>query len=586
MVGKLELFHSIFVGREDVCAMLNPRGHFEPCCRNAGNVGLCQRPVGACAKCKSQSFEPFGKDAAGKHMLGDGVYGTYPILPDGTCKYVVAEFAGPNWVEDACSYRDECESLNLAPALERDSSGNAGHVWLFFAIPVSCESARKLASSILALAMEKRHITSLYPYNRIFPSQDTAPEDGFGRVLAMPLQGAVKKDGNSLFLDSSFAAYPDQLEHLSCLAKVTPEDIERICNGKELGVASQKPLTVGLDVPETVHALKSEGLVIPKDGLSERALNRIIWLAAFENPDFLKAQALMMDVSKRKRVISTALESESSICLPVGAESAFLEMLKDAKSNCEIDDNRKTGAPIEENIKVSLTREQLDALNELIKADVGILRAPPAFKETLVAAAIIARKKVSTLILVTRIARLWHWVVSLQNCLKTSIGSSIIGDVSLGGDIDVALAPSLIERGRVIEKAKSYGMILVDECHLAYKEPLRSILMQSGAKHVYGFTSKPVAHKFCGEVLCHAGSSNQTARVFVPRFTSLIAHEDFHESTFREHWWSSHVTGFEVELKQKCLKRLDLEGNKERSELVIQDAEKAVKSRKIPLIAA
>ena len=58
--------------------------------------------------------------------------------------------------------------------------------------------------------MEKRHELKFKSYDRLFPNQDTLPKGGFGSIIALPLQGRMRKDGNSLFVDDSFIVFSDQ----------------------------------------------------------------------------------------------------------------------------------------------------------------------------------------------------------------------------------------------------------------------------------------------------------------------------------------------------------------------------------------
>src|SRR5690606_26750904 len=38
-------------------------------------------------------------------------------------------------------------------------------------------------------------------YDRLFPSQDLLPTGGLGNLIALPLQGRARRDGNSVFID-------------------------------------------------------------------------------------------------------------------------------------------------------------------------------------------------------------------------------------------------------------------------------------------------------------------------------------------------------------------------------------------------
>lgn len=77
-------------------------------------------------------------------------------------------------------------------------------------------------------AMEKRGELSFKSYDRFFPNQDTMPDGGFGNLVALPLQGLVRKSGNSVFVDAQFRPYDDQWAYLSSVQKITANAVETL----------------------------------------------------------------------------------------------------------------------------------------------------------------------------------------------------------------------------------------------------------------------------------------------------------------------------------------------------------------------
>src|SRR5690606_12135485 len=101
--------------------------------------------------------------------------------------------------------------MSVPAYMERSRSGNGGHVWIFFEVPMLASTARKLGAAILTKTMESRHEIKFATYDRFFPNQDTMPRGGFGNLIALPLQGRSVRQGNSVFLDETLQPYPDQL---------------------------------------------------------------------------------------------------------------------------------------------------------------------------------------------------------------------------------------------------------------------------------------------------------------------------------------------------------------------------------------
>jgi len=77
-------------------------------------------------------------------------------------------------------------------------------------LPIKAHAARQLGNVILTGAMNNNGRVSFKSYDRFFPNQDYMPDGGFGNLVALPLQGQARKNGNSIFVDDNFEAIPDQ----------------------------------------------------------------------------------------------------------------------------------------------------------------------------------------------------------------------------------------------------------------------------------------------------------------------------------------------------------------------------------------
>ena len=70
--------------------------------------------------------------------------------------------------------------------------------------------------------------------------------------------------------------------------------------------------------PESAEIVRSNLVFVPKAGLPEPMLNRIIRIAAFQNPKFYKAQAMRLPTWDKPRVISCCEEFTQHLALPRG----------------------------------------------------------------------------------------------------------------------------------------------------------------------------------------------------------------------------------------------------------------------------
>ncbi len=283
-----------------------------------------------------------------------------------------------------------------------------------------------MGCALLTYTMERRHQLGLDSYDRLFPSQDTMPKGGFGNLIALPLQAGPRRQRSTLFLDNNLEPYPDQWAFLSRLEKIPFQKVESIVAeaqqaGKVLGirlslededeVSEKTPWLKAIrhhedlpldSIPSQVKITLSGLLYIEKEGLPTALLNRLIRLAAFQNPDFYRAQAMRLSTFARPRIIGCGQDFLQHIALPRGCLEEVLEFFKFLRVKVLTDDQRFSGTPVTCRFHGTLLPQQKQALKALLEQDTGILSAPTAFGKTVVAAAAIAARGVNTLVLVHR----------------------------------------------------------------------------------------------------------------------------------------------------------------------------------------
>ena len=150
-------------------------------------------------------------------------------------------------------------------------------------------------------------------------------------------------------------------------------------------------------------------IFVPKAGLPEAMLNRIIRIAAFQNPEFYKAQAMRLPIWDKPRIISCSEEFPHHLALPRGCLQEVGELLKEHGVRVLTRDERCTGKPIDVRFQGTLRDDQAEVVREALRNDDGVLCAPTAFGKTVVAAKLIAERGVNTLVLVHRQQLLEQW---------------------------------------------------------------------------------------------------------------------------------------------------------------------------------
>lgn len=518
---KIRLFRSLFRGREDVYPVrwetkTGEKSGYSPACANEWKRPLCVKPRMKCSDCDNRELIPVTDEVIQDHLKGKHTVGVYPLLPDETCWFLAADFDKATWKEDAAAFLKTCEDMRVPAALERSRSGNGGHAWIFFDSLIEAVLARKLGSAILTYTMEKHPQIGLDSYDRFFPSQDTMPKGGFGSLIALPLQRMPRDKGNSLFLDKDSKPYADQWAFLSGIRKMSREDVEAVIyeaqrKGKIVGVrmslteeGSEDPWTLPPSgrkmektiegpFPAKVDVVIGNMVYIEKDGLPAGMINKLIRVAAFQNPEFYKNQAMRLSTYGKPRIISCAEDFDKYIGLPRGCLDESLDLLKVHGIRSDIRDERFSGMPIEVEFHGELRPIQKEAVSELLKHDIGVLSAPTAFGKTIMAAFVIAERKINTLVLVHRRLLMDQWHERLNTFLKTdSIGKVGGGRDKRTGLIDVGMIQSLNQKGVVKDLVAEYGQIIIDECHHVSAFSFEQVLKQMKAKYVAGLTATPI----------------------------------------------------------------------------------------------
>ena len=502
-----------------------------------------------------------------------------------------------------------CRDWQVPYIIERSRSGNGAHVWIIFEKTISAYKARRLGNAIMTEATNREGRMNLNSYDRFFPNQDTMPQGGFGNLVALPLQGQARKKGNSVFVDEEFLPIKDQWSYLYHIKKVSESFVDVIllmhpCEelGRLTTSSEQNPWVmpspeniVREDFASKITLTKADMLYVPIKSISSKVMNHLKRIAAFKNPEFYRNQQMRLPTYNIPRIISCAEVSDDYVAIPRGCEDAVTQLMHKYKVQVEIEDKTNHGSPVSVTFKGKERPEQLEAIDSLLKHNCGVLSATTAFGKTVTAAAMIARKKVNTLILVHTKALLAQWKSRLEEYLNidftlpelpkkrgrkkvfSPIGSLDSTGNSLHGVIDIALIQSCFDNGEVKPFVRDYGMVIVDECHHVSSITFENVMKRVLAHSVYGLTAtpirkdghQPIIFMQCGPIRYCSDAKRQIQkqsfkRYLVPRFTS-----------FRT------LSNDNLSFTALCEA---LAGDEVRNKLIVEDVVKAVQVGRTPIV--
>lgn len=521
---KVALFRQLFRGRIDVFPKrwVNTKkgtAGYAPACANEWVRGICNKPQVKCGDCPHQAFLPVTDKVILNHFLGRHVMGVYPLLEDETCWFLAVDFDKGSWQEDASAIMETCRELRVPAAIERSRSGDGAHVWFFFASPVAASAARKMGCYLITQTMARRHELPMKSYDRLFPNQDTMPRGGFGNLIALPFQDGPRQSGNSVFVDEGWVPYNDQWKYLASLRRMHPQEVTSLARdasatGQVIGMCmresgdeygpdtplipseARQPVNpmISQPFPTQVRAVLAQLVYVEKAGLPPPLLNEIKRLAAFQNPEFYKKQAMRLSTALTPRVISCAEDLPQQVALPRGCVDNLGELLASCDIALKVQDARSIGDPLDVHFHGKLTQIQDQAAHALLKHDIGVFVAPPGSGKTVVGAHLVADRGRSTLILVHRTQLLDQWITQLSVFLNIDpkrIGQIGGGKRSPNGRLDVAMIQSLVRRGNVDAAVADYGHVIVDECHHVPAVSFERVMRDVKARYFTGLTATP-----------------------------------------------------------------------------------------------
>ena len=495
--AKVALFRSLFAGRDDVYAAWWENA------RN-GKSGWSPAVVGGPANARRQdrAYIRLSDGIIEAHLTGRVHVGLYPLMRNDACRLLACDFDGPTWPLDAGAFIDAAQAAGIPVALERSRSGEGAHVWMFFSAPVAASAARRVGAYLLREAMTVRAEIDLASYDRLFPAQDFMPKGSFGNLIALPLQGACRRRGTTVFLNpSTLRPFDDQWAFLSALGRSSPEAIASMAESVRQVAAGPLEPTYrpprGREAPKapaTILADAGPMLSIDRIGLPAALLAALKHLASLHNPAYYEKERLRLSTWKTPRFLRCYGESLDRLLLPRGLREAAEAVVAEAGSRLVVREQRRDLPRINVHLQATLPSGQQDALEALCRHDLGVLVAPPGAGKTVLACGVIADRAQPTLVLVDRAPLLEQWRERLVTHLgidRRQIGVIGAGRSRPRGIIDIAMVQSLARRDDVAGMTEGYELVVVDECHHVPAITFERVVREIGAPAWLGLTATP-----------------------------------------------------------------------------------------------
>ena len=494
---KIEIFRNLFRGREDVFAVRwekqdKSASGYTPVCLNEWKQNICNKlQRKKCKDCDNKAYAQFSDFYAEQHLRGNKCYGIYPLLEDNTSYFIVADFDGEKWQEEATKFLDSCQKYNLSAYLERSRSGKGGHVWIFFGDKYPAYKSRNIAVNILREAKIIDQFEKEDAFDRLFPNQDMHSGEGLGNLIALPLQGESRNVGNTIFLDwkSNFEPFVDQWKYLLRVEKVSLKKLDELYS-----LFNKEDKILKPNAKNKLKLVLREQIFISKNNLPKSVVSFLKEKLNFSNLEVVIRKRMGVGVYGLEKYFKLIENQDDKIAIPRGFLNELVNFLNEQNIKFEITDERSKLKPVKFETSHKLFDYQEEAISEILASENGLLVSPPGSGKTIIGIDIIAKLKQPTLILVHKKQIFNQWLERIEGFLnipKREIGQYVSAKKKIGKKITVAMVQTFGRLENLAELKDKFGLVIVDECHHMPAKMFRNVITKLNPFYLYGLTATP-----------------------------------------------------------------------------------------------
>ena len=526
VIDQIESFKSLFRGRQDIYAIRwekDGKAGYMPAYKVDWTDYRKFKSAGGSFKDYSKKdFQPLTDETIIRHLQGVETIGIYPLLEDNTSFLIAADFDDKNWKESILKLYSVCSKHGIPSYIERSRSGNGGHLWTFFEDNLPAEKTRKLIYELLREANIISPFDKEPSFDRLFPNQDFHSGKGLGNLIALPLNGKAVNEENSVFLDpESFRPYDNQFEILRSFHRLSVEQFkiifEEIFNEK---VDDYFKSSFDRDARPVIEIQVSGQIYLKRLHLNKKLIEFIRENLNFLNSDYLVKKNMGKSTFNLEKYFRLIEETPDRVILPRGFVTNLITFCRKEDLPFKIIDNRRKLDPVDFESDIELRPEQEAAVEKTLDKDFGIIVSPPGSGKTIIGLELISQKRQPALIIVHRKQLFDQWIDRIQSFLK--IPKNEIGQIGnqkykVGKEITVAMIQSLSRNEEIEKISKSFGTIIVDECHHIPAKSFREAIVNFNSYYLYGLTATPkrknndekLIYFYIGNILFNADQIDQ-----------------------------------------------------------------------------
>ncbi|MBM4302583.1 MAG: DEAD/DEAH box helicase [Deltaproteobacteria bacterium] len=212
----------------------------------------------------------------------------------------------------------------------------------------------------------------------------------------------------------------------------------------------------------------------------------------FPNPDYLENERRGFSNWDTPQEIRGYRVEGDAMVTPRGFSLQLVGILKNGGAHYQLDDCRRVLPDVDFTFRGDLRDFQKAAVEATISRDFGTIAAPTGSGKTVMALALIARRRQPALVVVHTRELMEQWISRIENFLGIPAGQvgRIGGGKQIIGDkISVALVQSLYKVAH--DAAPHIGHLVVDECHRAPSRTFSEAVSVFDSKYMLGLSATP-----------------------------------------------------------------------------------------------